>query len=184
MATIKLEGLVQSGMVKYFFHSPSSILPVRDVLNEQNYGCKTEPHIEKNAENYINPCYQSNIQRFAARDAKYLFLITTCRNKELEQYNQQLVVGYIIKENILPRPSPRGGTHLSVQGPTFLYDFSDSIVVKDIFGQSFTRPLLLSTSFVNEEKTAFILHSFTGKENIYDACVREIKRLKRKLKKS
>lgn len=181
MKDIKLEGLVQTGMVQYFFHSPSSELPVRDVLNEQGKGCKTEPHLEERAENYIKPCYQANIRRFAASDRHYLFLITKCRNKKLEQCQQQLVVGYIVKEKIIPRPSSDDGYHLAVQGPTFLYHFADAVSVKDLFGQSFTRPLLLSNPAVDEEKTAFLLHSFAEKENIYNLCLKEVKRLKRLL---
>ncbi|KKN43011.1 hypothetical protein LCGC14_0707370, partial [marine sediment metagenome] len=48
------ENLEDKGRLQYFFHSPSSELPIRDVLDEQKKGHKTEPHIEIGAENYIN----------------------------------------------------------------------------------------------------------------------------------
>jgi hypothetical protein len=54
------EGLEERGRLQFFFHSHSSELHIRDVLNEQKRGYKTEPHIEIGAENYIFCCYQSN----------------------------------------------------------------------------------------------------------------------------
>jgi len=45
------------GMVQYFYHLPSSKLPIRDVLNEQGKGHKTEPHIEIGAENFCAECH-------------------------------------------------------------------------------------------------------------------------------
>lgn len=77
------ENLEEKGRLQYFFHSPSSKLPIRDVLNEQKRGYKTEPHIEIGAENYINRCYQSNnIMPFLKSKGKYLFLFTTCKAKD------------------------------------------------------------------------------------------------------
>jgi hypothetical protein len=58
--SISAEFLEEKGRLQFFFHSPSSELPIRDILNEHGKGHKTEPHIEIGAENYINCCYQSN----------------------------------------------------------------------------------------------------------------------------
>lgn len=42
-------GIKPSGRLQFFFHAPSSDLPVRDVCDEQGRGRKTEPHLERNA---------------------------------------------------------------------------------------------------------------------------------------
>lgn len=93
-ADFVFEGLDERGRLQFFFHSPSSSLPIRDVLNEQRSGCKTEPHIEIGAENFLNCCYQSNnIIPFLRSREKYLFLFTKCKNANLSQYNKKLIVG-------------------------------------------------------------------------------------------
>jgi hypothetical protein len=51
-----LTHLDETGRLHYFYHSPSSDLPIRDVLGEQGAGRKTEPHLERNAENYCCCC--------------------------------------------------------------------------------------------------------------------------------
>ncbi len=45
---ITYNNLEEKGRLQFFFHSPSSILPIRDVLNEQilrNYPCKIRTHV-------------------------------------------------------------------------------------------------------------------------------------------
>ena len=37
--------LEERGRLHFFYHSPSSQLPIRDVLGEQGHNKKTEPHI-------------------------------------------------------------------------------------------------------------------------------------------
>ena len=93
------ENLEEKGRLQYFFHSPSSKFPIRDVLDEQKRGDKTEPHIEIGAENYINRCYQSNnIMPFLKSKGKYLFLFTTCKAKDHKYYNRKCIVGFISKK--------------------------------------------------------------------------------------
>ena len=98
------------GMVQYFYHSPSSSLPVRDVRNEQGQGSKTEPHIEFGlgagvpglaAENQLKDCYQANLRRFhrdvlEPRGEGTLYLVTRCANRSLAQYNLQYIVGWML----------------------------------------------------------------------------------------
>ncbi|PIN70145.1 hypothetical protein COV93_02715 [Candidatus Woesearchaeota archaeon CG11_big_fil_rev_8_21_14_0_20_43_8] len=169
----RLESLAEEGIVKYFFHSPSSRLPIRDVLNEQGAGHKREPHIEAGAENYLTGCYQRNVRNFAFSDRRYLFWVTMCRNRGLEQNGRQFVVGYLDKKEVLER-----GDHLAVRGDVHLYSFSDAILVSDIFDwKSFTRPLLNSVPFIDKRRTKKILACFKGKRNITDRCIEEIIRL-------
>jgi hypothetical protein len=169
----------EKGMVQYFYHSPSSKLPIRDVLNEQGHDHKTEPHLEIGAENLCAECYQSNIQKFAEKKLRYLFLITTCKNeevnKELEKKfgtgTKQFIVGYIdVRENF-----PIEG-HICVKGPTYIYSFEDSKLVKPLFGFNFDRPKLKKNPFVNETQTEEILNHFLiGKKTpITHECIEEI----------
>ena len=101
----RLNNTRNKGMVQYFYHSPSSKFPIRDVLNEQRKGYKTEPHIEIGAENFCVECYQNNIKKFVERKLNYLFLITTCKNKEVNRKygkdTNQFIVGYIKKSDVI-----------------------------------------------------------------------------------
>ncbi|TAN41155.1 MAG: hypothetical protein EPN24_04230, partial [Candidatus Methanoperedens sp.] len=112
---INLPKLEEKGMIQYFYHSPSSELPVRDILEK----LKTEPHIEIGAENYLAKCYPTNISKFAGSDMKYLFLVTTCKKKEINRKfgknkTNQFIVGYIVKEKAFDT-----GGHICVRGSTF-----------------------------------------------------------------
>lgn len=168
-------GAVKSGRLQYFFHSPSSKLPIRDVRNEQRQGFKTEPHIEIGAENYWNCCYQSNnIIPMINNNEGYLFLMTTCRNWALGNlYGLKLIVGYIkVKQHWLVKNPDRGERHYFVKGPVFLYHFKDSIPITRISYSKWTRTMLVSA-----EDTETILAHFKNKKNILKDCVREIRRL-------
>lgn len=181
--------LQEKGRLQYFFHSLSSTLPIRDILDEQHQGHKTEPHIEIGAENYINKCYPVNIRKFAEGDEKYLFLITTCRNKEMnkkinERFGRnetnQFIVGYIVKEKVFEIDG-----RICIKGPTFIYSFEESMLVKDLFHKNFSQTgnkktlSLLRKSAVNKNKTEKILNHFKGKHNKRLDCVEKIKKLDR-----
>lgn len=172
------DNLVEKGMIQYFYHSPFSKLPIRDVLQDH----KTEPHIEIGAENFLNPCYQPNIKKFADNKNKYLFLITTCRNKEINKVfgknkTNQFIVGYIIKNGILKIDEKR----YCIKGQTFIYSFDDSILVKDIFDKNFARSenkgktlSLRRDVLVDGQKTNDILMHFKNRTNILKECIKEI----------
>lgn len=163
----------KQGLVQYFYHSPSSMLPIRDVLDEQCQGNKTEPHIEIGAENFLNSCYQRNIQRLASSDMRYLFLITRCANPQIQDfYSRQMIVGYMDR-----RATGQNKDRTFILGDTFLFSFQDSVLTKDIFGFSFNRPRLLARPDVNPKKTAELLDRFSGKPNVLEDCLEEIKRL-------
>lgn len=83
------------GREQFFWHYPKSKLPIRDITE------KTEPHIEIGAENYLRTCIQRNIRSFCHNPEKYLFLCTTCKNREVgggEFSGKRFVVGYIEKK--------------------------------------------------------------------------------------
>jgi hypothetical protein len=184
---INLTNLEEKGMLQYFYHSPSSELPIRDILNELGKGHKTEPHIEIGAENYCIDCYQHNIKSFVKRHEKYLFLLTKCRNKKLNQhYGKQFIVGYIEKADVIDR-----GGFICIKGPTKIFSFDDSINSKDMFGKNFAQSenkgknLSLSRDvFVDNQKTAEILKHFETRTNILSECIEEIKKLDAKIMKT
>lgn len=166
---VKQLSLLEKSRLQYFYHSPSSKLPIRDVLGEQNMGEKKEPHIEIGAENYWVGCFQRhNIIPFVKNNEKYLFLMTTCRRKELKEfYGKKYIVGYITKEIV--------GKHRSnyfIKGKTFLYSFKDSIPIKKLGYSKFTRVKLIDKKDAN-----IILQHFKNKKSILKDCINEIKRL-------
>ncbi len=165
--------LDETGMVQFFYHSPSSTLPIRDVLGEMKRGMKTEPHIEIGAENYWARCYPRNIKKLAEGNEKYLFLVTTCRNKTIkEHYGNQYIVGYIIKKEFMDR-----GGFYCVKGPTRLFSFNNSVKVTELFPQNFDQVRFSHNPNVNKSKTQKILKRFKYKRNILKQCVQEIKRV-------
>ena len=177
---INQETLKEIGRLQYFYHCKSSLLPIRDVLNTQKMGYKTEPHIEIGAENYCYPCYQSNnIKPFAERNEKYLFLFTNCMNKNIPKlYNKQCIVGYIKKEfvGLSPfqlksscNPSDRK-SHIFVKGETFIYDFKDALPLTAI--GIIDKRILKKNA--DDKITQIILNHFKGKNNIIEDCIDEI----------
>lgn len=169
-ARFQTTNLEERGRVQFFFHSPLSKLPVRDVTNEQGYDPKTEPYIEKRAENYCGTCYQdNNIVPFAKSNERYLFLMTTCKDKNLPQYDKRWIVGYIEKENVLDMNG-----HYAIQGPTSLYEFEDAIP----FSKFDDTPKNTRMFKFNQEQTQYILKNFSSKEDVYSQCVKRVNELK------
>jgi len=167
--------LTDKGRLQYFYHSPSSKLPIRDVFGAQGAGCKTEPHIEIKAENFVNKCQQPSIIGFLKGDEKYLFLFTrhAC-NSEKEHYKQYFIVGYIVKGNYIDR-----GNHYAVIGETKLFSFENAFPLdkierfKGLENARYIKKKLLG------EETKRIVEHFKDKENILKECVDEIKKLER-----
>ena len=117
-----LSDLDEKGRLHFFYHSPASKLPVRDILNQQHKGYKTEPYIEKSAENYCVECNPRNIRGFLKSSEKYLFLFTTRRDEESKHKGKVYVVGYIKKESFEMRPKG----FYAVIGSLNLYSFDDA----------------------------------------------------------
>jgi hypothetical protein len=166
----KDDKLSESGRCQFFFHSPSSKLPIRDILGEQGKGNKPEPHIEIGAENYWGNCYQrNNIEPFVKKKNKYLFLMTTCRNRNVWVADgKRMIVGYIIGKHV--GFNPEGG--LFVKGDVFLYNFSDSISVEKLGWSQFPR-----LKKVPSDECEKIIKLFNGKRNVLKECIKEIEYL-------
>jgi len=171
------ENLEEKGRLQFFYHLPGSRLPVRDVM----YKGKTEPHIEIGAENYINCCYQpNNIVPFLKSKEKYLFLFTTCRNKEF--YGKKFIVGYIVKqefifvnhETVCGCEKP----HFAVRGETKIFGFEDAYPLDKLLKNS----NMVRLRKIDEHETRKILEHFRNKRNIMTECVEEIKQKDRENK--
>lgn len=161
-------------MLQYFYHSPSSELPIRDV-----HACKTEPHIEIEAENYLNDCYQPNIRRFLLSDAKYLFLLTTCKRREMNEHGTQFIVGYMVKEEWGFGAGKRKNS-VYIKGLTRLFAFRHSLSSKELFGRNLDRSGIRHNLWVDENKTEKILEHLEKSNIPLQKCVQEIKRLDQK----
>lgn len=167
------------GRIHYFYHSPFSTLPIRDVCNGQGEGWKTEPHIEIGAENYVGPCRPTNIVAHLNRgDEKYLFLATTCKNPQMQENKMPYFVGYIEKSEELTTKDKRR----ALRGKIFLFPFKKSVPYESIF-QHFA-PMRL----VDETTTKTLLSRFPKLEekdrlSFLGECVKEIRRLDERNKK-
>lgn len=164
---IKLKNLKEKGRLQFFFHAPSSTCPVRDVLGKD----KTEPYLEKKAENYRTTCYQQNIVGFLKHREKYLFLFTTCRNRQMPQHGERFIVGYIVKNKPILRTNNKKESWWAVAGPTKMFSFQDAYRLpwKGIRG---VRKL-------SEKETRDVLRQFKGKKNILRKCLCELRELER-----
>lgn len=177
---VNLKNLKEKGMLQYFYHSPLSILPIRDVSDELGKDHKTEPHIEIGAENYLENCYQPNIRRFLKSDAKYLFLLTTCRNRALPgHYGTQYIVGYIVKE-MWGRGLGQRKNSVFVRGKTKLYEFQYAMSSKELFGKNLDRGGIMHNLWLDEKKTKEILEHLNNHSLCLRQCVQEIDRLDKK----
>jgi hypothetical protein len=163
--------LDETGRLQYFYHSPASDLPVRDVLNQLGRGYKTEPHLEKRAENYCSGCLQQNIKRFLQNNEKYLFLVTRCMKRESRHFGEHYVVGYIRKRRHEYRP----GGFYAVIGDTKIYAFHDAYLLRQMVNfRHHGRK-------VDRRTTSSMLDHFEGATNILDKCVAELELLKKRL---
>jgi hypothetical protein len=169
----RVTGLQPTGRLQFFFHCPHSALPIRDVIGNK----KTEPHIEKNAENYCRECYQNNIRGFLKSREKYLFLFTTCSSREpalRKYYGKRLVVGYIIKKRGLRRRTSEG-IHFAVQGSTKMVPFESAFNLSK-FGPRARNWRMKS---FDERETSLIREHLDLAKNIRTKCIDELERLKK-----
>lgn len=166
--TFEPSRLGNKGQLQFFYHAPESELPVRDIVGRS----KTEPHIEQQAENYCNECYQNNIRGFLKNDdRRYLFLFTNCQNSDLEEhYNQRYIVGYIEKEHKLDM-----GDHWATQGRTRLVRFEDAVPLSKVV----SSPRFVRMKKFSEETTQRIVNQLDNGRNILEECRKEIDRLKK-----
>jgi hypothetical protein len=175
--TVNLHDLDDTGRLHYFYHSPSSDLPVRDVLNELGQDYKTEPYLEKQAENYCRRCMQPNIRGFLRSREKYLFLVTRMQKAGAKYFGTAYVVGYIEKRKTRGHEWRPGGFY-AVLGEAKVYSFRDAYPLESMINFRH-RPRK-----VVERLTATILDHFSDGRNILNECLIELERLKGDLPES
>lgn len=180
---VDARSLDETGRLHFFYHSPDSLFPVRDVLDRHGKGRKKEPHLEKNAENYCVPCLQKNIRGFLNSREKYLFLFTKragCRDDQ-----NRYVVGYLTKKKCLRRfhPTEKGKLepHFAVQGPITLVSFDEAFLLRRLRGLSESASVHLRFRKLNEEQTRELLAHFEKCTDIFSECLREVRRLNKTL---
>ena len=168
----QIPGTKETGRLHFFYHCPCSQLPVRDVLGIQGHGRKTEPYIEKCAENYCQECVQKNIVGFLKSKEKCLFLFTTCRNTSF--YNKRFIVGYIRKDRARLRRG-YGRKWWSVQGIIKIVAFDEAYLLDRLVGGLHYKTLRRER--LNQGQTARVFAKLGKGRNIVDKCKAEIKRL-------
>ncbi len=152
------------GREHYFRHYSYSQMPIRDIT------AKTEPHIEIGAENYLRCCYQPNIERFLKSQDKYLFLCTTCCNREINDgwaYGKRFIIGFI-KKGI----SKDMGTHSAAMGDTYIVKFDESLEYGHL-GIKRSRGM----QRFNDIQTKRILETVCSLPNILIDCIDEMIRM-------
>jgi len=177
------EELGDESYIQYFYHHENSELPIRDVTNTKGKGPKTEPCIERKAENYCSTCIQHVLQSFATDPSRrYLFLFTRCRNENLENhYWNQYIVGYIDKRRALRINDPRNpeNSWIGSQGPMKLVSFDDGYPLSWI-----DRPDLPYFKNLTEDQTWEILNHLRQAENIYNECLQRVEELEEEVGRS
>jgi hypothetical protein len=173
---INLHDLDETGRLHYFYHSPSSVLPIRDVLNELGHDYKTEPYLEKQAENYCCECMQPNIRGFLRSREKYLFLVTKCMRREIKYFGAHYIVGYLQKSKTQGYEWRPGG-FCAVRGDMRIYSFQDAYRLESMANFRWSRRKK------DERETGRILDHLADGRNILNNCLIELERLKRNLPK-
>lgn len=175
--------LEETGRLQFFYHSPVSDLPVRDVLNKHGQGHKTEPYLEKSAENYCVPCLQKNILGFLDSNEKYLFLFTRRSNPGNDR--NRYIVGYLTKQRrLLQRRLDKKGKeqcHYAVQGPIKLVSFAEAFPLKSLTGLTESASVHLRFKKLHKAQTAELLGHFKNSSDSFLECLREVRHLKRQL---
>jgi hypothetical protein len=166
-----------TGRLHFFFHSPDSCLPVRDVLATGQPYFKTEPYIEVGAENYCYNCWQPNVAGFHNRGEQYLFLFTTCRHGSPRHFGKVFVVGYIERAKF----GRNRDSGWSVIGPTKLCAFEDAFPLARMRDNT-EQPRRLRRMLTPTEVSRLLGH-FRMKRNILKRCRDEVRRLKKELGK-
>ena len=172
----QLTNLEEKGRGIYFYHDNSVDLPVRDITDKG----KMEPHIEygsKNglndeyvvgAENYCYSCYQKAVKKLIESNEKYLFLLTTPQNRNMERQ----IVGYIRKDDYEVPEEDR----VAVVGKTMFYSFDNSIPASEM-GKRTKAPLGAYGETFDEDETEEIISHFDSCDDVTEACLQKVRQL-------
>jgi len=82
------------GKLVYFLCTESSVLPIRDVLNDQDQGLKLEPNYETATYNFCRFCNQPSVVAAIRHGYRYLLFVTRYTGLDPRFWGQYHVVGY------------------------------------------------------------------------------------------
>ena len=82
------------GKLVYFLCTKSSVLPIRDVLNDQGQGLKLEPNYETGTYNFCRFCNQPSVVAAIRHGYRYLLFVTRYWGLDHRFCGQYYVVGY------------------------------------------------------------------------------------------
>lgn len=163
----EFDNLERIGREQFFWHYPRSKLPIRNITE------KTEPHIEIGAENYLRRCIQPNIRGFCHSRERYLFLCTTCKNREMAGgrfFGKRFVVGYIEKKSWKNMDG-----YLTVIGDVYIVPFNEKLEYGSL---GFNRSRGMQR--FNNKDTEKLLGLIESQENIRNECIEEMIRAEAK----
>src|SRR5258706_607744 len=71
--------------------------PIRDILDRQGHGHKTEPHYENLTENWCSKCMNGRIKSANREEVNYLFLVTRYLNNNHRMNGNLLAIGFLFR---------------------------------------------------------------------------------------
>lgn len=187
----------KEGMVIYFESSPSSKLPVRDVLNENGKGKQYEPSCETSTyglERCVDPRTRNS---FVKKRKGYLLFLTTYQGKNEEYKNRDFIIGYyrIMQSADVRKHHLRNYDDEMCPEVDYCYALRAGefkfVAIEDGFelnseklkswGYKGKIAKQLKMAF-NEQKVTEILEHFSSKKDITGECIEEIEKLIQKIK--
>ena len=177
-----------AGVLKFYYHSPRSELPIPDFAGDRNDkgSKKTEPHFLPDnmvAENFLKTCYPRNIKAVIDMDLPYLFWVTRKQEENSKIKNSQVVIGYLevasheMREDTVSGTELTGKQHHTIYGKGHLYAFDNAIETREIFGKVLTRVDFTHRFHVSHAQAERMLDHFSELDDIVHQCADEIARL-------
>jgi len=179
------------GVMQFFYHCKDQILPIRDILNTNGKGNKTEPHYENLTENWCNKCMNPRIRSVNSKQLDYLFLFTKYQYSNHKYYNKYFIVGYLKRAdskrflelndtlrsdvNLFDLDDPNScGFFAGDKRQSIFVSINDAYLIKDMQNPRH-YPWLVSKS-----ETKVIIKHFENKKNIISELVLLAKKLTKK----
>lgn len=181
------------GVAQFFYHCKEQILPVRDILNTNGKGSKTEPHYENLTENWCNQCMNRRIRSINKHRLDYLFLFTRYYKKNHKNNNKYLIVGYLKRasDNRFIELSKTLKSGVNVFDPEypeqcgfFSGDFNNSIFVNADDGYLINIKHPYYYWFVEKSESIRIIKHLRNCKNILPGLLSLTKKLKRETNKN
>ena len=82
------------GKLCYYLCSYNSILPVRDILDDQGQGRKPEPNLESATYNEYSECNQDSVRCAVSDGLSHILFVTRYKGNNEKYYNRYFITGY------------------------------------------------------------------------------------------